>query len=85
MTDLTYDGVVECRWLEDKGNCSRHLIEGDFDDGHGVSAWVCHDCCTVLEEDPIEHECEEYGLDSDELSDKTAARNHKIQQLDGRT
>ena len=52
---VTYDEIVEHgEWLEDSGHCSRYASSWDSDG----STWVCHQCQTVLEEDPIEHECE---------------------------
>jgi len=46
--DVTENG----EWLEDKGCCSHYATNIE------ESVWVCHNCQEVIDEDPIEHECE---------------------------
>lgn len=50
-TDVTELG----EWLEDSGkNFSRYADPLQPETTH----WVCHQCQVVLDEDPLEHECE---------------------------
>lgn len=53
----TYEGVLEGGiWLEDagRGQFSRYNYPPESEE----SVWLCHECCSVVDE-PDEHECDE--------------------------